>query len=180
MRARPLRYRDRNGTPGVRRYDRDRRVSNWHWTGERCAVRGTRGDNPMIDSRVIGFALLVGLIALYSPMAAFWFAIVFIGIGVVMHLWQESDMGIAAHRAKEEWRRAGLRPPSFVRGFIMPIAVLTGLVIMVAQCDTKPAPVCMGYTGPVNCPATYAPPPPKHCSWTGPLRWDGTHTAACE
>ena len=65
----------------------------------------------MIDSRVIGFALLVGLIALYSPMAAFWFAIVFIGIGVVMHLWQESDMGIAAHRANEEWRRAGRRPP---------------------------------------------------------------------
>jgi Na+/proline symporter len=81
--------------------------------------------------RFLGFLAIVGLIALYSPIAAFWFAVVTLGIGFFINLWQDSYFAEGIRENKRAYRKAGQKPPI---GFFMAMMPIFFVIILVAIC----------------------------------------------
>lgn len=80
--------------------------------------------------RFIGFLAIVGLIALASPIAAFWFAVVTLTIGFFIAKWQDSEWAENLRENKRAYRKAGVRPVGFFEA-MMPIIIV---IILVAIC----------------------------------------------
>jgi hypothetical protein len=74
--------------------------------------------------QLIGLLVITGIIALASPIAAFWFISVTLVIGYFISEWQDSDFAQNIRDNKAAYRKAGQKPPSYAGGFYVVLAII--------------------------------------------------------
>ncbi len=81
---------------------------------------------------LIALLIITGIIALASPIAAFWFIAIALTIGFFIAKWEDSDFAEGIRQNNAEYRKLGQKPPSYGGGFVV-IAIIIACVAIAGQ-----------------------------------------------